>query len=77
MATRAHFRVTARFDTSGLLEGTVTINRMTGLFTVRPLRRHRTYELPLSAVADMVVSRVIRGEVLERWRRKRKKQTGP
>ena len=62
----AHFRVIARLDGPTATVGTVTIDRARGLFTVRPLRRRRTYELRLADVADMVVARVIRAEIKER-----------
>lgn len=62
----SHFRVVARLDEAWPQDGTVTVDRHTGLFTVRPKRRRRVYELPLSYVADMVVARVIRAEVQER-----------
>lgn len=64
MGAKSHFRVVARLDSPSRAAGTVTIDRGTGLFTVRPYRRRRTFELPLSAVADMVVARVVRAEVL-------------
>jgi hypothetical protein len=43
---------------------TVMIDRGRGLVMVRPLRRRRLYTLPLGAVADMVVARVVRVETL-------------
>jgi hypothetical protein len=70
---RAHFSVVARLDAPALTSGTVTIDRGSGLFRVRPARRRRTYDLPLAAVADMVVARVIRAEVLERRAAKKRK----
>lgn len=64
MSARAHFRVVGRLDSAGpLVAGKVTIDRRAGLFAVRPMRRRRTYELPLSTVAEMVVARIIRAEV--------------
>ena len=62
----AHFRVLGRLDTSRAQEGTVTITRDSGLMAVRPLRRRREYVLPLSAVAEMVCSRVIKAELAEK-----------
>lgn len=75
-ARAAHFRVVGKLDSAGaLIEGTVTVDRRAGLFEVRPLRRRRTYALPLSTVADMVVGRIVRAEVfakrLERAARKK------
>lgn len=74
MGAKAYFRVVARLDGPLPIPGTVIVDRTVGLFAVRPLRRHRTYELPLSTVADMVVARVIRAEVLAR--RLAKKRSG-
>lgn len=59
---KRHFRIVGRLDSAGApQEGTVVIDA--GLFGVRPLRRRRVYELPLSTVAEIVVARVIRAEV--------------
>jgi hypothetical protein len=66
VARPAHFAVTARLDGARTQRGTVTVERAVDLFVVRPLRRRRTYALPLSVVAQMVVERVIRREVAER-----------
>lgn len=75
MATNAHFKVVGRLDQAGrFVPGKVTINRAAGLFTVRPNRRRRTYELPLSTVADMVVHRIIRAEVFAKRLAKAKKK---
>jgi len=46
--------------------GTVTIDRGADLFSVRPLRRHRVYTLPLSTVAELVCRTIIAGEVREK-----------
>lgn len=72
----AHFAVTGDLDGTGRpMRGTVTIDRRRGLFAVRPLRRRRVYELPLAAVADLVVRKVVIAEVklaqLERMRGRR------
>lgn len=57
----AHFRVVGRLDmASRVIEGTVTIEN--GIFRVRPLRRRKFYDLPLSTVADMVCQRMIKAE---------------
>jgi hypothetical protein len=48
----------------------VLIDRNTGLIAVRPLRRHRTYELPLSAVATFICQSVIRAEAHEKRKQK-------
>lgn len=72
---RVHLRVVGKLDNAGPAQGgTVVIDRNAGLFAVRPLRRRRVYELPLSTVAEMVVARIIRAEAfakrLDRARRK-------
>ena len=65
----ARFRVVGLLDMAGsATEGTVTIED--GLFTVRPLRRHKTYTLPLSTVADIVCQRMVRAELLQKQKEK-------
>lgn len=67
MIRKSRFRVMGRLDrAAGVKEGTVVIDRGAWLFTVRPLRSRRVYELPLSTVADMVVLRVLKTEVFKR-----------
>lgn len=67
----ARAKVIGRLDNAGALqEGTVTLDRA-GFFSVRPLRRHRVYELPLSTVAEMVVHRILLAEAAERRRAKK------
>lgn len=67
----SRFRVVARLDmASRQSAGTVTIDRVAGLFSVRPLRRHRVYELPLSTVAELVVRSIIMDEARELRRAK-------
>ena len=70
----AHFRVAFSNPVDGAREGTVSIDRSVGLLSVRLLRRHRLYELPLSWVAENVVWKVIRAEMTERRREKRVKR---
>ena len=73
----ARVRVAGRFDmASRVQEATVTIDRERALFAVRPLRRHRIYELPLAHVAEWVVRSIITREVRERREAKRKKRGG-
>lgn len=63
MSRRARFRVAGeRFDLARATEGTVTIDRDSGLFGVRPLRRRREYVLPLATVAGMVVRAIVLSE---------------
>lgn len=58
--SRATFRVFWRFD--GTREGTVTIDRGAGTFTVRPYRRHVEYTLPLADVAQFVAERISKAD---------------
>lgn len=60
----ARFRTYGRFD--GATEATVTVNRAAGIFSVRPLRRRKSYELPLSVVAEMVMWRILKAEAAEK-----------
>jgi hypothetical protein len=63
MTRPARYRVLAPLDSTGApQEGTVTLDRARGLFTVRPLRRHRVYELRIEDVAQMVCQRVLLAE---------------
>lgn len=63
----AHFRVVGLLDMASRPSvGTVTIDRARGLFSVRPLRRRRAYELPLYRVAEMVVRGIIVAEAREK-----------
>ncbi len=59
----AKFRVFGRFDSAGSpQEATVTVERDTKVFKVRPLRRRRSYDLDLATVAALVCQRVIIAE---------------
>lgn len=74
---KTHFRVVGRLDHAAKVQtATVTIHRGTGIFSVRPLRRHRTYDLPLDTVAEMVVARVIRAEDFTKRLEKAKRKKG-
>lgn len=64
MPRLAHFKTIAKTDGPCHTSATVTIDRASELISVRPRKRRRTYTLPLSAVAEMIVYRVIRAEVL-------------
>lgn len=63
MTRPARARVVGNFD--GAKEATVTMNRAAGLLTVRPIRRRRIFELPLSVVAEMVMWRVVKAELFK------------
>jgi hypothetical protein len=65
----ARFRVHGRFNRA--TSATVTINRDTGLITVRPLRKRRSYELPLSWAAEAVMWQVLKAEAAEKRAAKR------
>mgnify|MGYP001564365114 CR=1 FL=1 len=72
---RARLRVIGRFDAaSRTQEATVEIDRAALLFSVRPLRRRRTYVLPLATVAEIVCQRIIKAEVAERLAAKRRRK---
>ena len=60
----SRFKVSWRFD--GTEGGTVTIDRASNIIAVRPLRRHRTYALPLAFVAQLVCERIIKAEAQEK-----------
>jgi hypothetical protein len=64
------FNITAVLDTGRPARGTVLIDRNAGLFHVRPYKRRRVYTLPLSDVASIIVSRIIKAEVAEKRRAK-------
>jgi len=73
MAGKAHFVVRWNFDHTD--QGTVTIDRDSGVFSVRPFRRHSAYELPLSFVAQIVAERCAKAEALaKRLARKNRKR---
>lgn len=72
---KSHFRVIGTFDIGGGAQtATVEIDRASGVFSVRPLRRRRVYSLPLSSVATMVCQVIVRAEVRERRAAKRKQR---
>lgn len=51
----ARFSVFAVLDgAGGKQKGVVTIDRDTGLVTVRPHGKHATYNMPLNQVADFI-----------------------
>jgi hypothetical protein len=62
---RAHYRVVGRLGRARVTGGSVTITRDSGLFTVRARRARKTWTLPLSTVAELVVAKVARLEADE------------
>lgn len=67
--TIARFKVPWRFD--GTIGATVTVNRGALTVSVRPLRRHRTYELPLAEVAQIICERIMKAEAVQKRLAKR------
>jgi hypothetical protein len=66
-----HFRLVGRFD--GVAGAGVTIEPIAGggfLFRVRPLRRRRSFDLPLEDVARAVIYDVVRAELRAKAREK-------
>lgn len=64
---KARFEVFERLDMASVPQrGTLTIDRQSGLCSVRPKRRRRTFDLPLSFVARMICRHVIMGELAEK-----------
>lgn len=69
----ARFKVFGQLDgAGGAKQGTVIVDRVSGLLHVRPFRRKRVYTMPLSMVADMVCKRILMNEVMEKRATKRK-----
>jgi hypothetical protein len=59
----ARFRTVARTDKAIPTPCHVYVDRDSLTFTVKPLRRRRTYQLPLSTVAEIVVGKIIKAEI--------------
>jgi hypothetical protein len=70
MARKARFKVYGRMD--GATQATVEIDRGADTITVRPYRRRKEYTLPLSTVAEMVIWRIVQGEVAAKRAAKRR-----
>jgi hypothetical protein len=63
----AKFQTVAKYDRAGgPVRGVVSVDRSAGLISARSLRSRRTYELPLSAVADFICRTVILSELRQR-----------
>lgn len=71
--SQAHFDLETILDRSTKQKGTMTIDRHSGLVTIRPLHSRRAYVVPLNDVATMVVQRAIKQEVAENSRKPRRK----
>ena len=64
MARNAIFKIKGPIDTVAKVQtGTVTINHGSNLFSVRPSRSHKSYEMRLEDVAEMVAKRTIASEL--------------
>lgn len=75
MRTRkVHVRVVGRID--GAQAATVTIDCQAGLISVRPLRRHREYTVPLHSVVQHIVASVARAELADKKRKRTKVRRG-
>lgn len=59
----AKFKIEGRLD--GADGGTFLIDRASGTVGVRPKGRHRTYDLPLRDIAEMIIQRVAIAEKIE------------
>jgi hypothetical protein len=56
----ATFRIKGKLEKAGSAqEGTLTIDRATGVVSVRPLRSREAYSVPLDTVAEWVVRHCI------------------
>lgn len=64
MTRKARVRVTGRIDNAA--SATITIDATAGLIGVRPFRRRREYTLPLAAVAQHIIYTVVRAELSEK-----------
>ncbi len=72
-----HFRVSGRFDLASRQQlGTMSIDRRSGMVTVRPLRRRRVYAATLSALAELVVRSQIVAEVRARRQERQARRRG-
>jgi hypothetical protein len=73
MTRKFHARVVGRFD--GASSATVTIDRTHGLISVRPLRRRRTYALPLAAIVRHIIYTVVQAELAEKKAQRRRRRS--
>ena len=70
-----------KFQVAGLFDGapraTLEIDRVAQIATVRPLRRRKTYTLPLKDVAEHILWKVARLEAAEKSKLKVKAKRKP
>lgn len=74
MAGKAHFKLFGRFN--GATECTVTIDRNNNFIQVRPKRRRKVYEMRLEDVAEMIIWRMVKAEIIEKKKAKAAKRKG-
>jgi len=68
----AKFKVRAQLDgAGGAKNGTVAIDRETGIVTIRPERSRTTYQATLAEIADLIVKRVLLAGTAEQFSPKR------
>lgn len=73
----AKFVVEAQLDSAGgKKKGTVSIDRETGIVTVRPIRSHTVYHAKLSDIADRIVKEALLAGHSERFDPKKMKRKG-
>jgi len=71
----ARFKVAGQFTGGGYTAATITIDRTeAALFSVRPARRRKLYELPLAKVAEFVVWHIEKRELAEKRAAKKKRK---
>lgn len=69
------FKIHGRLDNaSRVIEGTVVVDRASGILEVRAYRRRRVFRLPLGDVATLVVQTILRAEDREKRQAKRKRK---
>ena len=70
MRARAKVKIAGRFDGAGSATVRITLNP--DLIAVRPYRRQRWYELSLERVARGIIYDVVKAEVAQRRKEKKK-----
>lgn len=71
--SQAHFDIETIIDRSFKQKGTVTIDRETGMVTIRALNNRRVYEMPLEQVVTLVVQKISRQQAAENQPARRRK----
>jgi len=70
---KAHFPLMTVLDHCKAEKGTLTIDRGTGIVTIRPYRRRRTYELTVDAAATILVRACCQLEARNNQKRRRRR----